>query len=274
MELTYKKEIDMQIEKNNGNQSLIRGLRLLDLLSNYPNGCPLAKITEVSGLNKSTVHRLLQGLQNEGFVCTANTTGSYRLTTKCLSIGHKTLASLNIINVAIPYLEQLNLSLGETVNFSKREDDHGLMIYKLDPTTGMMRTRSYIGQHLQLYCSAMGKLYLAFDENPDYLERYWQNNQNNIQQLTKNTITSLSKMQTELQKIKQDGVAMDREENELGVMCIAYPIFNHNNKVEYAISVSASIYKLAQLGITNVAEEIKQTAHKISSELGWNKPLS
>ncbi|MDG6895013.1 IclR family transcriptional regulator [Volucribacter amazonae] len=258
------------MEKNQGNQSLIRGLRLIDLLSNYPNGCPLAHLTKLVGLNKSTVHRLLQGLQSEGFVCPANSTGSYRLTTKCLSIGHKTLASLNIINVAMPYLEQLNLTLGETVNFSKREDDHALMIYKLEPTTGMMKTRAYIGQHLPLYCSAMGKLYLAFEDDPAYLTTYWQSHQEIIQQLTAKTITSLDKMCEELNKIQLEHYAMDREENELGVMCIAYPIFNHQHKVEYAVSVSASIYKFAQLGMANVQQQIQLTAQGISQELGAN----
>jgi DNA-binding IclR family transcriptional regulator len=48
------------------------------------------------------------------------------------------------------------------VNFSSREDDHAILIYKLEPTTGMLRTRAYIGQHMPLYCSAMGKIYMAF----------------------------------------------------------------------------------------------------------------
>ena len=203
------------IEKNGGNQSLIRGLRLIDILSNYPNGCPLAKLAEIAELNKSTVHRLLQGLQQEGFIRSATTAGSYRLTTKCLSIGHKMFSALNIINVASPYLEQLNLILGETVNFSMRENDHAIMIYKLEPTTGMMRTRAYIGQHLQLYCSAMGKLYMAYDK-PDYTTVYWQKNQNVIQRLTCNTITELAVMEKELQDIRAQGFAMDKEENELG----------------------------------------------------------
>lgn len=110
----------MEKEKSLGNQALIRGLRLLDILSDYPNGCPLAKLAELANLNKSTVHRLLQGLQNEGYVKPANAAGSYRLTIKCLSIGQKVLSSMNIIHVASPYLEQLNLKLGETINFSKK----------------------------------------------------------------------------------------------------------------------------------------------------------
>ncbi|QIM69531.1 MULTISPECIES: IclR family transcriptional regulator [Basfia] len=256
------------MEKNSGNQSLIRGLRLIEILSRFPNGCPLVQLANISELNKSTVHRLLQGLQQEGFVQPAITVGSYRLTSKCLSIGHKIFSSLNIINIISPHLENLNLDLGETINFSMRENDHAIMIYKLEPTTGMMRTRAYIGQHLQLYCSAMGKLYLAYDR-PAYLKEYWQTNNDNIQTLTCNTITELPVMEKELDEIKKQGFAVDKEENEIGISCIACPIFNFQNKVEYAMSVSISTSKLNQYGIEHLLEKIKLTAEAISLELGW-----
>ncbi|MGX2975090.1 IclR family transcriptional regulator [Ursidibacter arcticus] len=263
----------MSEEKNSGNQSLIRGLRLLDILSNFPNGCPLAKLAEIAVLNKSTVHRLLQGLQSEGFIQPASTSGSYRLTAKCLSIGYKTLSSLNIINIAAPYLEKLNLMLGETINFSKRENDHAIMIYKLEPTTGMMRTRSYIGQNLQLYCSAMGKLYLAYETNSQYLQQYWETHQAEIQQLTTNTITTLDAMEKELSEIRISQFAMDREENELGVVCVACPIFDINNEVKYAISISMSIHKLNQIGIDIFLTELHKAAQAISEELGGKKSI-
>lgn len=256
------------MEKNNGNQSLIRGLRLIDLLSNFPNGCTLAQLAEISGLNKSTAHRLLQGLQQEGFVQPASIVGSYRLTSKCLSLGYKIFSSLNIVNIARPYLEKLNANLGETINFSMREGDQAIMIYKLEPTTGMMRTRAYIGQHLQLYCSAMGKLYMAYDQ-PNYLSQYWKNNHDIIQTLTCNTITDLAVMKQELEEIRREGFAMDREENELGVSCVACPIFNFKGNVEYALSTSLSVARLNQLGMSYVLAEIKNTAQAISKELGW-----
>lgn len=260
----------MSEEKNTGNQSLIRGLKLMELLSQFPNGCPLAKLAELSELNKSTVHRLLQGLQSEGFVQPASSAGSYRLTAKCLGIGHKTLASLNIISIASPHLEQLNLNLGETVNFSKREDDRSILIYKLEPTIGMMRTRAYIGQQQQFYCSAMGKIYLAYEEDPNYLNYYWQMHLQDIQPLTCHTITEMSSMEIELENVRKAGFAMDREENELGVCCIAVPIFNHLGKVEYAISVSTSIHRLNDSTKLNFLSEIQATAEAISKELGWN----
>lgn len=164
------KESDMTQEKERpaGSQSLFRGLMLIEILSNYPNGCPLAHLSELAGLNKSTVHRLLQGLQSCGYVTPAPAAGSYRLTTKFIAVGQKALSSLNIIHVAAPHLESLNIATGETVNFSSREDDHAILIYKLEPTTGMLRTRAYIGQHMPLYCSAMGKIYMAFGHQ-DYV---------------------------------------------------------------------------------------------------------
>ena len=177
-------------------------------------------------------------------------------------------SALNIINVASPYLEQLNLILGETVNFSMRENDHAIMIYKLEPAPGIMRTRAYIGPHLQRDCSAMGKLYMAYDK-PDYTTVYWQKNQNVIQRLTCNTITELAVMEKELQDIRAQGFAMDKEENELGISCIACPIFNFENKVEYSLSVSLSTLKLKQLGVEYLLTEIKRTAIAVSQELGW-----
>ena len=137
-EVMGKKENEMAQEKERpaGSQSLFRGLMLIEILSNYPNGCPLAHLSELAGLNKSTVHRLLQGLQSCGYVTTAPAAGSYRLTTKFIAVGQKALSSLNIIHIAAPHLEALNIATGETINFSSREDDHAILIYKLEPTTG------------------------------------------------------------------------------------------------------------------------------------------
>ncbi len=130
----------------------------------------------------------------------------------------KALSSLNIIHVAAPHLEALNLAIGETINFSTREDDHAILIYKLEPTTGMLRTRAYIGQHQELYCSAMGKVYMAFGQ-PEYVEQYWKSHREYIKPLTRYTIDKLDVMQQELKEIRAQKWAKDREENELGVSC-------------------------------------------------------
>ncbi|WP_075183115.1 IclR family transcriptional regulator [Pantoea sp. 1.19] len=261
-------EHDAKKEKPMGSQSLFRGLQLIEILSNFPNGCPLAHLSELAGMNKSTVHRLLQGLHSSGYVTQAPSAGSYRLTTKFIAVGQKALSSLNVIHVAAPHLEQLNLEVGETVNFSSREDDHVILIYKLEPTTGMMRTRAYIGQHMPLYCSAMGKIFLAWGSS-DYPARYWQSHAPVIQPLTHNTLTTLPQMLDELSDIRRRGLAMDREENELGVSCVAAPVFDIHQRVPFAVSVSLPTARLQQIGVEALSKPVQATAQRISRELGY-----
>ena len=229
-EVMGKKENEMAQEKERpaGSQSLFRGLMLIEILSNYPNGCPLAHLSELAGLNKSTVHRLLQGLQSCGYVTTAPAAGSYRLTTKFIAVGQKALSSLNIIHIAAPHLEALNIATGETINFSSREDDHA-----------------------------------------DYVKSYWESHQHEIQPLTRNTITELPAMFDELAHIRESGAAMDREENELGVSCIAVPVFNIHGRVPYAVSISLSTSRLKQVGEKNLLKPLRETAQAISNELGF-----
>lgn len=265
---TKESEMTQDKERPAGSQSLFRGLMLIEILSNYPNGCPLAHLSELAGLNKSTVHRLLQGLQSCGYVTPAPAAGSYRLTTKFIAVGQKALSSLNIIHVAAPHLEALNIATGETINFSSREDDHAILIYKLEPTMGMLRTRAYIGQHMPLYCSAMGKIYMAFG-HADYVKSYWESHQDLIQPLTRNTITGLPAMYDELAQIRESSMAMDREENELGVSCIAVPVFDIHGRVPYAVSISLSTSRLKQIGEKNLLKPLWETAQAISNELGF-----
>lgn len=250
-----------------GSQSLFRGLQLIDILSDFPNGCPLAHLAEIAGLNKSTTHRLLQGLSQAGYVKPAPSFGSYRLSTKLLELGHKTLSSLNIVHVAAPHLQTLNLETGETVNFSTKEQDKVVLIYKLEPTRGMLRTRAYIGQQMPLYCSAMGKLYLAYD-TPVYLDEYWQRYVNSMEKFTAHTIVEYSAMQRELLQIKTQCLAMDNEENEVGVSCIAAPIFDINHAVMYAVSISLPTIKLTAKKRQELIDCIKKTARAISTEIG------
>lgn len=261
------KGVNSSKEKPTGSQSLFRGFQLIEILSNYPNGCPLAHLAELAQLNKSTVHRLLQGLQASGYVTTAPAAGSYRLTTKFITVGQKSLISPEVIRLASPHLDALNVMTGETVNFSTRENDHGILIYKLEPTTGMLRTRAYIGQHLALFCSAMGKIYLAYGP-PDDVPAYWLRHENDIKPLTCNTITDLGHMYRELAAIRATGMAMDREENELGVSCLAVPVFDIHQHVNYAISISLPTVKLQQLGEQALLVALKHTAEAVSHDLG------
>jgi DNA-binding IclR family transcriptional regulator len=251
-----------------GSQSLFRAFQLVEILSDYPNGCPLARLSELVDLNKSTTHRMLQALSVMGYVTNGSSAGSYRLTTKLVAVGQKALSSLNIIQVAAPHLEALNLETGETVNLSHWEENHAVLIYKLEPTRSVMRTHAYVGQQRPLHCTAMGKLYLA--HAPDgYVDAYWKTAV--IEPLTVNTIVAIDALKAELEEIRTGGLAFDREENELGVTCIAAPVFDIRQRVEYAISTSLPTTRLAAMGPDPLIAAIRRAAGKISAELGGAK---
>jgi IclR family transcriptional regulator, carbohydrate utilization repressor len=250
-----------------GTQSLIRGLQLLELLSHFPNGAPLAQVADEAGMSKSTTHRLLQGLQSAGYVTPAPTPGSYRLTTKCVAVGQRALTSLNVIHVSANHLEALNLETGETVNLSMLENGEAIMIYKLEPTRGMIRTRAYIGQHISLYCSAMGKAFLAHSY-PGTVQEYWKEHRDEITTHTAHTITEPAVMDREIRDIRRGGFAVDREEGELGICCVAAPIHDVMGQVKLAVSVSLTSAKLKQLGERELAGRVMATARAISAELG------
>lgn len=269
-EVMGKKENEMAQEKERlaGSQSLFCGLMLIEILSNYLNGCLLAHFLELAGLNKSTVYCLLQGLQFCGYVTTAPAAGSYCLTTKFIAVGQKALFLLNIIYIAALHFEALNIATGETINFFSCEDDYAILIYKLELTTGMLRTCAYIGQHMLLYCFAMGKIYMAFGYL-DYVKLYWESYQHEIQLLTCNTITELPAMFDELAHICESGAAMDREENELGVFCIAVLVFDIYGRVLYAVLILLLTLRLKQVGEKNFLKLLRETAQAIFNELGF-----
>ena len=262
-----EKEVKSSKKSQPSCQSLARGLRIIDILASYPDGCPLAKISEEAGLNKSTVHRLLQELISNEYVQNCINPGNYRLTSKLLVIGHNVVSSTNIYNVITPHLERLNFCYSQTVNFSMRDNDHAILLYKLNPSSSLLKTRTSIGQSMPLYCTAMGKVYLAFSDDAS-IDAYIINHQHLFNKITENTLVDPAALKNEIINIRHSLIAFDNEENELGISCIAAPIFDLNNENVYAISLSATTKRLESLGIDKVKEHVLKTAAAISKDLG------
>lgn len=250
------------------NQSLTRGMKIIEFLSDHPNGCALVDIADGTGLNKSTAYRLVKSLAALGYVTAAPGAGFYRLTSKFVAIGNKTYSSLDIIQIAQPHLRELNIQTGEMVKLSARENYHSVLIFFLEPTEGMFRTRSYVGQGHRIYCSAMGKCYLAFSPE-GFLDRYWEEEKDHIVRYTSTTITNIEVMRHELARIRKDRISYDREENEVGISCIGSPIIGVDNKVDHAISITMPTSRFS-IEHMKLGEKVRDTAAAISRELGWS----
>ncbi|MGL4858340.1 MAG: IclR family transcriptional regulator [Enterobacteriaceae bacterium] len=246
-------------------KSLIKSMQLLEYLSQHPNGMALHELTKISGINKTSVHRILSTFEELGYVAQFPDTRAYRLTLKMLHVGHGAL-SANVLGSVRPILSGLMDEINETINFISREGDKIVFRDKLEPQFSSFRTRTFVGMYFDMYCTAAGKVFLAFSSRQDQ-ENYWQRNQAIIRPLTDNTIVHKQRFFEEMESIRQQGYAFDNEENEAGISCIAVPVFDHSGSPAYAVSVSTLTPRMRAMGAHTLAASIRRANEQIEDKL-------
>ncbi|MEI8670739.1 IclR family transcriptional regulator [Vibrio sp. SA48] len=246
-------------------KSLSKSLTVLEFLGNYPNGISLQKVSEGTGFNKSSVHRILATFEASGYVAQMSSGKEYRLTMKLVQLGHAAINS-DVTGAVKPFLSELLNDVNETVNFLSFDADNIIFKDKFEPVNAAFRTRTYVGLHSPMYCSAAGKCYLAFSSDA-VRETYWQRNTSTMKPLTENTILDKSQFFSILDQIKARGYALDDEENEAGISCVAVPIFDKNKSPVYAVSVSSLTPKMKALGYECIAKKIQGITARIEQQL-------
>jgi DNA-binding IclR family transcriptional regulator len=259
--------IDNQKEMKNPVQSAERIFSVIETLAETgPIG--LMDLSTRLALHKSTVHRLLLSLICMGYVKQQEETGKYMLTFKVVELSEKVLSKVDIVSVVHPFITELANSCRETVHFVQRR---GTEVFYLDkvaplyPYESAIRMASQVGLARPLYCSAVGKAILAemTDKEVEYI---WNNSL--IEKKTDYTIVSVTELKKELGEIREKGYALDNEENEMGVRCIAVCVRNHMRQPNNAFSISAPASRMTDERINNLAVDILKTKEAIQKVLG------
>lgn len=251
--------------ENNSIKCTDRLFDIIEALSNHPRGISLAALSLEVDLHKSTVHRFLATLLSKGYVVKDGETTRYRLTMKMFEIGSRVLGGANILSIARPILENLADETDEAVHMVVRDGNEIVYVYKEESSNSMIRMSSKVGLRSPMYCTGLGKAIMAMlPENE--AQNIW--NQTEIIQHTEKTITNYQRMQLEMAHIRQCGYAMDNEEHERGVRCIAAPIFDFSRNPIAAISVSAPVTRLDDSQIERIASLVMSAAANISSMQG------
>jgi len=247
--------------------ALQRGLRLLQLFTQSERGLTAMQVARHSGLPVSTVHRFLVNLESSGFLnCSAE--GTYHLGIACFSIGQAALGQLDIRRLSLPHLRELNQHTRETIHLTVRHGLTAVYVEKLD-SPEHLRIHSRIGVSVPLYCTAVGKVLLAYmpaDEQQTVL------GQLELKRLTPNTAGSLQELQTELQRVRKNGYACDLEEHEPHIRCIAAPIWDHSGSVQASLSLTAPVVRMPVNRLRQLAPMIQEAGLRISRELGYQPP--
>lgn len=254
-------------ETKNPVQSAERIFLVMEMLAD--NGeMGLMEISAALGLHKSTVHRLLMSLIYMGYAKQDETSQKYMLSYKIVSLAGKLLDRMDIMQVAKPYLERLSDLSGEAVHLVAREDNNILYIYKIEAKVGTIRMVSHVGMVHPMYCSGVGKAIMATLPEKE-LRQIW--NESVIEKKTEKTIVDYEEMLRVLEEVKRNGYALDDEENEKGVRCIAACLKSYQNEVKYAFSISGPTSRMTRERVKELSVDVKKVQEELSRELGFYK---
>lgn len=209
--------------------------RVLDVLEALAALAPrgtLVDVAEKSGLPKPTVHRILALLLSRGYASQA-AGGLYGPGLKVLALAGQLADSLGLSDLVLPVMEQVQDEFPETVHFGVLERDHAVYVAKLDARRPYRMT-SRVGMELPLHCTAIGKAILSV-VRPRERSRLLSSP---LSAKTGKTITSRKAMMREIEWVARHGYAIDDEENESDVRCVAAPVMGSQG-VYGAISISA-----------------------------------
>lgn len=245
-------------------QSLQRAFQILEILSEHPHGIGLTELAASMNLSKSTIHRFLASLLSLGYVFKSSE-NKYCLTLRLYEIGSRFIKAMDIMEFARPMLNHLSEEAGMTAHFATISEDHVLYLYKNSASSFSINTCSFIGSSAPVYCTGIGKVIMAYQSENKALE-IW--NRQDIIRYTANTIANWHDFQLELTRIRSDGYAIDNEEYELGVCCIALPVFNYLGTAQYAISLTFSKTRLIPSFVTGKVAVLQDVARQLSAFCG------
>ncbi len=247
------------MEEKNPIQVADRLFHALELLAE--NGAMgLKELSDSLKLNKSTAHRVVTSLIYLGYARQEEETGKYEPTFKVVHLANQIMGRVEMVSLLRPYLQKLMERAGETVHFVERDGNEAVYIDKIECFQNSIQMVSRIGNRIPLYCSGVGKAILA-DLSDAEIQAVWENSR--IEQRTEHTITKFQEFQKEIQEIRKKGYAVDREENERGVRCVAVSLSEPSGRSAYAFSISAPIDRMTEERIGVLAGELLKTKEEI-----------
>ena len=243
--------------------------RALDVLEAFNYQQEELGVTELSNklkLHKNKVFRLLASLETRGYIEQDQKTGNYRLGLKTFEVANVFLHHLGLRRQARPILEELVSKSNETAYLAVT-DGVDVVYVLMHETTHTVRVIPRLGFRLPAYCTASGKVQLAY-ESQDRLQQLFA--QGPLRKLTENTIIDPDRLHEHLALVAQQGFAVDNEELEEGVRCVAAPVRDYSHRVVAGVGLSGPV---SRFGLDRIRDEfvplVKEAGSKISQRLGY-----
>ncbi len=242
--------------------------RALDILSLFGPQTPELGITDIAkalNLHKSTASGLVYTLERNGYIAQNPENRRYHLGLQLVERAGVLLDQIEIRKIAMPELEYLRDWSSESVNLAILEENQIIYIERLltDKSLGF---RNHIGKRAWPHSTALGKAILSHlpsQQAMSVLQSY------PLESMTPNTITDINQLMRQFEEFRHQGYSIEREENEIGGLCISAPIHNYAAQPVAAVSVSFPLSRLDESMISTYGTKIQDVAQRISEKLGY-----
>ncbi|ACM61456.1 IclR family transcriptional regulator [Caldicellulosiruptor bescii] len=248
-------------------QSIERAFEIIEALAVEPRGLTVSELSERLSLHKTTVHRILQTLLQRGYVQKDRHNLRYKLGVKFVEISSIYLNNIELKTEAHPYLRELVKMLNVTVHLAILDEFDVVYIDKVEQVNSI-RLYSSIGKRVPAYCTALGKVLLSKYQDHE-IKKILKSIE--LKPYTQNTITDPEILLNEIILARERGWAVDNQELQPSIRCIAAPIYDYRNEIIAAISISAPVNILPPEMDEENAKKVVDTAMTISSRLGYVK---
>lgn len=249
-------------------QAVARTLRILEVLASEGE-LGLTNLATRVGVHKSTLYRFMCTLCDLGYARRDPDTERFSLRLKIFEIGASVYARLDLVKLASPCLERLSSATQETVHLAILDDGQLVYLSKIESTRALrVSMQSRVGMTAPAYCTGVGKVLLAWAEI-GFLEGYLKRCQ--FVPFTEKTIPDRLRLAAELQTIRNRGWAVDDEEHEYGVRCVAAPVREKGGEVVAALSIAGPTVRMGPDRLESVRTLVCEAAEEISAALGHSK---
>jgi IclR family transcriptional regulator, pca regulon regulatory protein len=246
-------------------EALAKGLRILSLFTEQRPTWRISDIAPAVGLPLPTVYRVVMTLAAENYL-EHLPNGDYRPGVRVLTLGTASLRSMDLVEIATPHLQKLAQETGETVNLCVLTGDRVLYLVRLR-NSDLVTANIRVGSTLAAVHTSIGKLLLAYLDPDDLTTRisassFAPNHGPNAKE-------SLAELRTDLDKIRQDGWAIQDEELAFGLRSVAAPVFNADGEIVAGANVAVQARDWSsQRIVRELRPKIVATCHDISALLG------
>jgi len=245
---------------------LAKGLAVLEALVAGAEGASPAELVARTGLERTTVQRILRTLTAEGYVSKSGH-GQYHVAPRAFSLGLGLSRGSQLARTAKPYLDQLGSRVQEATNLAVLDGLDVLYVARSEPNRSLSDTHT-VGSRLPAYCTSLGRAILAFGPEERAISLLEKSDRSKV---TDNTVTDFADLLSELARVREQGYAMVNSELEKGLVCISAPVWSPSGGAFAAMNISIPEIRVDDSTIEEYVPLLLDTARMLSADLGWEQ---